>query len=153
MFWIDSLQLKLFYLKLLKGKLYRCEGDDISYVLNKTECLTNPNNRWVNSVYNHDNIFSSLMTLFVVTIANGWTNIMYDGVDAVGVDMQLQKNHNKYMALYYIFYLMLIGMFMTNMFVGVVVNSFQENRARQLEELAKNKLNNNESLESSLKLT
>ena len=93
------------------------------------------------------------MTLFVVTIANGWTNIMYDGVDAVGVDMQLQKNHNKYMALYYIFYLMLIGMFMTNMFVGVVVNSFQENRARQLEELAKNKLNNNESLESSLKLT
>ena len=138
---------------MLKGKLYRCEGDDISYVLNKTECLTNPNNRWVNSVYNHDNIFSSLMTLFVVTIANGWTNIMYDGVDAVGVDMQLQKNHNKYMALYYIFYLMLIGMFMTNMFVGVVVNSFQENRARQLEELAKNKLNNNESLESSLKLT
>ena len=134
---------------MLKGKLYRCEGDDISYVLNKTDCLMNPNNRWVNSVYNHDNIFSSLMTLFVVTIANGWTNIMYDGVDAVGVDMQLQKNHNKYMALYYIFYLMLIGMFMTNMFVGVVVNSFQENRARQLEELAKNKQEKNELLESS----
>jgi len=31
----------------------------------------------------------ALMTLFVLASKDGWVNIMYTGLDAVGVDMQV----------------------------------------------------------------
>lgn len=31
----------------------------------------------------------ALMTLFVLSCKDGWVNIMYDGLDAVGVDQQV----------------------------------------------------------------
>lgn len=30
------------------------------------------------------------MTLFVLSCKDGWVNIMYDGLDAVGVDQQVK---------------------------------------------------------------
>lgn len=31
------------------------------------------------------------MSLFVLSCKDGWVNIMYDGLDAVGVDQQVMK--------------------------------------------------------------
>ena len=98
--------------------------------------MANPDNKWVNSAYNYDNILNSLLTLFIVSTADGWVDIMYEGIDAVGIDQQPVKNHNEYMAFFYIIFLLLVGMFIIDMFVGVIVDNFQENRARQLEEQA-----------------
>ena len=116
--------------------MYRCEGDDLAGVLNRTSCVANPDNKWVNSAYNYDNILNSLLTLFIVSTADGWVDIMYEGIDAVGVDQQPVKNNNEYMAFFYIIFLLLVGMFIIDMFVGVIVDNFQENRAKQLEEQA-----------------
>lgn len=33
--------------------------------------------------------FQALMSLFVLSCKDGWVNIMYDGLDAVGVDQQV----------------------------------------------------------------
>lgn len=34
-------------------------------------------------------LFQALMALFVMYSKDGWVNIMYDGLDAVGVDQQV----------------------------------------------------------------
>lgn len=34
--------------------------------------------------------FQALMSLFVLASKDGWVDIMYDGLDAVGVDQQVQ---------------------------------------------------------------
>lgn len=34
-------------------------------------------------------IFKALMALFVLASKDGWVNIMYTGLDAVGVDLQV----------------------------------------------------------------
>ena len=37
-------------------------------------------------------VFQALMSLFVLASRDGWVNIMYTGLDAVGVDQQVQSS-------------------------------------------------------------
>lgn len=56
---------------------------------NKLECLVIDGNAWVNRKYNFDDLGKALMSLFVLSSRDGWVNIMYTGLDAVGVDKQV----------------------------------------------------------------
>jgi len=77
--------------QLFKGIFYYCEGPDAEYVKNKTQCLelSGNGNRWVNHKYNFDNLGQALMSLFVLSSKDGWVSIMYQGLDAVGLDQQV----------------------------------------------------------------
>jgi len=88
-------------------------GNQIKDVHTKEDCLAYPNHQWINSDYNFDHLGQALLTLFVIASKDGWVNIMYTGIDAVGVDKQP---------------------IVLNMFVGVVIENFQKCRARQAEE-------------------
>ena len=56
---------------------------------------------------------------------------MYNGIDAVEVDMQPIRNYNEAKLIYFISFLLLVGFFVLNMFVGVVVENFHKCRAEQ----------------------
>ena len=59
-------------------------------VTNRTNCKTeDPNNEWINQKYNFDDLGQALMSLFVLSSKDGWVGIMYSGLDAVDVDMQV----------------------------------------------------------------
>lgn len=77
------------FIKLFKGSFYYCEGPNIKNVRNKTDCLSDPRNKWNNRKYNFDDLGKALMSLFVLSSKDGWVNIMYTGLDAVGVDQQV----------------------------------------------------------------
>ncbi|KAF2984733.1 hypothetical protein EK904_002299, partial [Melospiza melodia maxima] len=79
----------------------------------------------------------ALMSLFVLASKDGWVDIMYDGLDAVGVDQQPVMNYNPWMLLYFISFLLIVAFFVLNMFVGVVVENFHKCRQHQEEEEAK----------------
>lgn len=117
--------------QLFKGKLYRCIGPEVSNVKTKDDCLENPENHWINSQYNFDNLGQALMALFVLSSKDGWVQIMYTGIDAVGVDKQPIENYNEWMLLYFISFLLLVGFFVLNMFVGVIIENFHKCRAEQ----------------------
>ena len=72
---------------------YYCEGPNIikQNITTKEECLRYPENRWRNQRYNFDNLGQALMSLFVLASKDGWVDIMYNGLDAVGVDQQVTK--------------------------------------------------------------
>ncbi|XP_030634877.1 voltage-dependent T-type calcium channel subunit alpha-1H [Chanos chanos] len=122
--------------QLFKGKFYHCEGFDTRNITNKSECVQ-ANYRWVRRKYNFDNLGQALMTLFVLASKDGWVNIMYDGLDAVAVDQQPVRNHNPWMLLYFISFLLIVSFFVLNMFVGVVVENFHKCRQDQEEEEAR----------------
>lgn len=71
------------------------------------------------------------MSLFVLSSKDGWVNIMYTGLDAVGVDQQPIENYNEWRLLYFISFLLLVAFFVLNMFVGVVVENFHRCRREQ----------------------
>uniref|UniRef100_A0A672YE18 Voltage-dependent T-type calcium channel subunit alpha-1H n=1 Tax=Sphaeramia orbicularis TaxID=375764 RepID=A0A672YE18_9TELE len=122
--------------QLFKGKFYHCEGLDTKNITNKSDCLQ-ANYRWIRRKYNFDNLVQALMSLFVLSCKDGWVNIMYDGLDAVAVDQQPVRNHNPWMLLYFISFLLIVSFFVLNMFVGVVVENFHKCRQDQEEEEAR----------------
>ncbi|KAF2363799.1 Ion transport domain [Trinorchestia longiramus] len=131
--------------QLFKGAFFYCDGPALDGVETKQDCLKDPRNHWVNRKYNFDNLGHALMSLFVLSSKDGWVNIMYTGLDAVGVDRQPKENYSQWRLLYFISFLLLVGFFVLNMFVGVVVENFhrcreeqeKEEKARRAEKRAK----------------
>uniref|UniRef100_A0A7N5ZYS2 Ion transport domain-containing protein n=1 Tax=Anabas testudineus TaxID=64144 RepID=A0A7N5ZYS2_ANATE len=122
--------------QLFKGKFFYCFGPDVKNITNKSDCLQ-ANYKWVHHKYNFDNLGQALMSLFVLASKDGWVNIMYHGLDAVGVDQQPVTNNNPWMLLYFISFLLIVSFFVLNMFVGVVVENFHKCRQHQEVEEAK----------------
>ncbi|XP_034781997.2 voltage-dependent T-type calcium channel subunit alpha-1H-like isoform X1 [Acipenser ruthenus] len=122
--------------QLFKGKFYYCDGFDTKNITNKSDCLQT-NYRWIRRKYNFDNLGQALMSLFVLSSKDGWVNIMYDGLDAVGIDQQPVRNHNPWMLLFFISFLLIVSFFVLNMFVGVVVENFHKCRQHQEAEEAR----------------
>ncbi|KAJ0016268.1 hypothetical protein NQD34_014558 [Periophthalmus magnuspinnatus] len=124
------------YANLFKGKFFVCQGEDVRNITNKSDCMQ-ANYKWVRHKYNFDNLGQALMSLFVLASKDGWVDIMYDGLDAVGVDQQPIMNYNPWMLLYFISFLLIVAFFVLNMFVGVVVENFHKCRRHQEAEEAK----------------
>ncbi|XP_013769015.1 voltage-dependent T-type calcium channel subunit alpha-1G isoform X3 [Pundamilia nyererei] len=122
--------------QLFKGKFFICQGEDVRNITNKSDCLQ-ASYKWVRHKYNFDNLGQALMSLFVLASKDGWVDIMYDGLDAVGVDQQPIMNYNPWMLLYFISFLLIVAFFVLNMFVGVVVENFHKCRRHQEAEEAK----------------
>ncbi|XP_074182524.1 voltage-dependent T-type calcium channel subunit alpha-1I isoform X4 [Rhinolophus sinicus] len=122
--------------QLFKGKFYHCLGMDTRNITNRSDCMA-ANYRWVHHKYNFDNLGQALMSLFVLASKDGWVNIMYNGLDAVAVDQQPVPNHNPWMLLYFISFLLIVSFFVLNMFVGVVVENFHKCRQHQEAEEAR----------------
>uniref|UniRef100_UPI00398E85C5 voltage-dependent T-type calcium channel subunit alpha-1H n=1 Tax=Pristiophorus japonicus TaxID=55135 RepID=UPI00398E85C5 len=122
--------------QLFKGKFYHCDGHDTRNITNKLDCFQ-ANFKWVRRKYNFDNLGQALMSLFVLSSKDGWVNIMYHGLDAIGIDKQPQRNHNPWMLLYFISFLLIVSFFVLNMFVGVVVENFHKCRQHQEAEEAR----------------
>ncbi|CAL8312704.1 unnamed protein product, partial [Arctogadus glacialis] len=122
--------------QLFKGKFFYCFGLDVRNITNRSDCLQ-ANYKWVHHKYNFDNLGQALMSLFVLASKDGWVNIMYHGLDAVGVDQQPVTNNNPWMLLYFISFLLIVSFFVLNMFVGVVVENFHKCRQHQEVEEAK----------------
>ncbi|XP_050979976.1 voltage-dependent T-type calcium channel subunit alpha-1G isoform X10 [Labeo rohita] len=122
--------------QLFKGKFFVCHGEDTRNITNKSDCLQ-ANYKWIRHKYNFDNLGQALMSLFVLASKDGWVDIMYDGLDAVGVDQQPVMNYNPWMLLYFISFLLIVAFFVLNMFVGVVVENFHKCRRHQEAEEAK----------------
>uniref|UniRef100_A0A8K9V2A5 Ion transport domain-containing protein n=1 Tax=Oncorhynchus mykiss TaxID=8022 RepID=A0A8K9V2A5_ONCMY len=79
--------------QLFKGKFFYCFGPDVKNITNKSDCLQ-ANYKWVHHKYNFDNLGQALMSLFVLASKDGWVNIMYHGLDAVGVDQQFLRSEH-----------------------------------------------------------
>ncbi|CAK6982852.1 voltage-dependent T-type calcium channel subunit alpha-1H-like [Scomber scombrus] len=117
------------FVSLFKGKFYYCDGHDTRAITNMTDCLS-ANYRWEKKTYNFDNLPQALMSLFVMYSKDGWVNIMYDGLDAVGVDKQPVRNYNKWMLIFFISF-MIVSIFLLDMFIGVMVDTFHECMQKQ----------------------
>jgi voltage-dependent calcium channel T type alpha-1G len=128
--------------------MYYCSGPNINEqkILTKDDCLKYPENEWINYEFNFDNFGSALMTLFIIACKDGWSQIMYRGIDAVGVDRQPIENYNEWMLLYFISFLILNGFLMSNLFVGVIINCFQQCYVLENGEIKQSHLKSEETL-------
>ncbi|CDI97618.1 voltage dependent calcium channel type d subunit [Echinococcus multilocularis] len=105
---------------------------------------------WTHSELNFDNVANAMLTLFVVLTFEGWPPILYAGIDSNEEDMGPLQDHRKYIALYFIIYLIVASFFMVNIFVGFVIVTFQREGEREYKNCELNK-NQRKCIEYALK--
>ena len=65
-----------------------------------------------------------MLTLFEMATTEGWTDTMWAMVDATRPDMQPRQNHNRSLMLFAIVIIIFFSLFIVNMFVGVIIDTF-----------------------------
>lgn len=118
-----------------KGAFYSCQLSDsytsdqqeqlLKGIKTKAECLSN-GGEWKNATFNFDNVFESLMTLFGMMTTEGWTTVMFNGMDSKDIDEQPKTNARAYFSLYFIFFMVVGFLFLMNLFVGVIIDNFNK---------------------------
>jgi hypothetical protein len=67
-----------------------------------------------------------MLTLFVVSSLEGWPDIMYQGIDATGIETGPRKDASIIYSLYYVTFILIGSFFFLNFFVGVIFLNFEE---------------------------
>ena len=84
---------------------------------------------WRNQVYNFDNVFQAMLSLFVISTLDNWTAIAFNGIDGTAVDEQPRKNANPAMILYFIIFIVLASFFWVNLMVGIIIDQYSRIQA------------------------
>eukprot|EP01052_Picozoa_sp_SAG31_P016193 SAG31_NODE_1064_length_10098_cov_3.617462_6_plen_948_part_00 len=77
---------------------------------------------WDNRPYNFDNCANAMMALFTASTLAGWTDIMEIAMDIGGIDVQPEPFQSWWWAIYFIFYVLVMAFFVTNLFIGVLID-------------------------------
>ena len=81
---------------------------------------------WENQNLNFDNVFESLLTLFVMVTGEGWITVMLNAVDSTGQGMEPKENTNQYFKLLFIIYMLFSSMFITNILIEAVIAIYEK---------------------------
>ncbi|KAM7535333.1 hypothetical protein Aperf_G00000089647 [Anoplocephala perfoliata] len=125
-----------------------CKGSFIEYEHGRPANIVE--REWTHSDLNFDNVANAMLTLFVVLTFEGWPSILYKGIDSNEEDRGPLHDHRKYIALYFILYLIVASFFMVNIFVGFVIVTFQREGEREYKNCELNK-NQRKCIEYALK--
>ena len=79
---------------------------------------------WDSGASNFDSIFDAMLTLFEMSTTEGWTAVMYDGVDARSPELAPRRDHNPAVAFFFVIFMILANFFILNLFVGIILDNF-----------------------------
>ena len=79
---------------------------------------------WDSGASNFDSIFDAMRTLFEMSTTEGWTAVMYDGVDARSPELAPRRDHNPAIAFFFVIFMILANFFILNLFVGIILDNF-----------------------------
>jgi hypothetical protein len=123
-----------------KGTYYTCRFFTISgsesvsqSPSDKYQCV-NFGGEWIRDDNNFDNIFQAILTLFQMAITVGWAKQMYYGMWTRGIGLTKLPGSRNTVALFFIAYIVVCSFFILNLFVGVVITTYN----REKEKLGKN---------------
>ena len=117
-----------------KGTFSYCLMDNVveelqSGVRNKWKCVDS-GGEWLSQDSTFDNVFRSILSLFIMSTTEGWVSMMWNGVDATGINLQPQRDQSIYWVFFFILFIMFGSQFIMNLFVGVVINTFDQESKR-----------------------
>ena len=76
---------------------------------------------------------SAMNALFLMMQGDGWTDAMYRAVYSACIGMEPIKNNKPYFVSFFIAYMIVGSLFISNLFVGVVIDNF--NKIKEKNEL------------------
>ncbi|KAE8884912.1 hypothetical protein PF003_g31106 [Phytophthora fragariae] len=79
---------------------------------------------------NFDNVGSAMLTFFILSTSENWSEIMKAACDATSPSMQPIVNHNEVWIVFFIAFMVVGSFFVMNVFVGVIIDNFNTMKAK-----------------------
>jgi len=102
-----------------------CQGNFITYPDGDIEHPIIQEREWERNPFHYDNVGEGLLTLFAVSTFEGWPDLLWMSIDTSKENQGPIYNNKPLVAIFYITYIIIIGFFMINIFVGFVIVTFQ----------------------------
>ncbi|XP_028134019.1 sodium channel protein para [Diabrotica virgifera virgifera] len=120
--------------QLFAGKYYKCVDSNkttLSYeIIPDVNACKAENYTWDNSPMNFDHVGKAYLCLFQVATFKGWIQIMNDAIDSREMNKQPIRETNIYMYLYFVFFIIFGSFFTLNLFIGVIIDNFNEQKKK-----------------------
>ncbi|XP_065812078.1 voltage-dependent R-type calcium channel subunit alpha-1E [Labrus bergylta] len=128
--------------QLFKGKFFYCtdsskttekdcQGYYIDYGKDKKEMKRRD---WKRHEFHYDNIVWALLTLFTVSTGEGWPQVLQHSVDVTEEDRGPSHGNRMEMSIFYVIYFVVFPFFFVNIFVALIIITFQEQGDKMMEE-------------------
>ncbi|VDM36391.1 unnamed protein product [Toxocara canis] len=89
---------------------------------------------WRLRPFNYDNTINAMLTLFVVTTGEGWPGIRQNSMDTTEEDQGPSPFFRVEVALFYVMFFIVFPFFFVNIFVALIIITFQEQGEAELSE-------------------
>ncbi|KAF8386351.1 unc-2 [Pristionchus pacificus] len=89
---------------------------------------------WRLRPFNYDNTINAMLTLFVVTTGEGWPGIRQNSMDTTYEDQGPSPFFRVEVALFYVMFFIVFPFFFVNIFVALIIITFQEQGEAELSE-------------------
>ncbi|XP_050314707.1 sodium channel protein para isoform X4 [Anthonomus grandis grandis] len=120
--------------QLFAGKYYKCVDNNkttLSWeIIPDFNACKAENYSWDNSPMNFDHVGKAYLCLFQVATFKGWIQIMNDAIDSRELLKQPIRETNIYMYLYFVFFIIFGSFFTLNLFIGVIIDNFNEQKKK-----------------------
>lgn len=128
--------------QLFKGKFFYCTdsskdtekeciGNYVDHEKNKMEVK---GREWKRHEFHYDNIIWALLTLFTVSTGEGWPQVLQHSVDVTEEDRGPSRSNRMEMSIFYVVYFVVFPFFFVNIFVALIIITFQEQGDKMMEE-------------------
>ncbi|CAG9575549.1 unnamed protein product [Danaus chrysippus] len=130
--------------QLFNGKFFHCS--DISkntfedcqgsfFVYESNSLLPQVRKRqWTTQSFHYDNVASAMLTLFAVQTGEGWPQVLQNSMAATYEDRGPIQNFRIEMSIFYIVYFVVFPFFFVNIFVALIIITFQEQGEAELQD-------------------
>ncbi|KAM7092322.1 voltage-dependent N-type calcium channel subunit alpha-1B isoform 5-T5 [Molossus nigricans] len=115
---------KFFYCTDESKELERdCRGQYLDY--EKEEVEAQPR-QWRKYEFHYDNVLWALLTLFTVSTGEGWPIVLKHSVDATYEEQGPSPGYRMELSIFYVVYFVVFPFFFVNIFVALIIITFQE---------------------------
>lgn len=116
---------------LLAGKLGRCSSETWENI-SKAECLAQ-GFKWKIANFNFENTFEGMITLFVLSSLEGWSDIMYTAMNGRNEELGPSRDSNFWICIYFVAFVLIVSLFLVNLFIGILGYKYHLEHTKLLE--------------------
>ncbi|XP_048065163.1 voltage-dependent R-type calcium channel subunit alpha-1E isoform X3 [Megalobrama amblycephala] len=127
--------------QLFKGKFYYCtdsskdtENECKGYYIDYDKEKKKEKREWKRHDFHYDNVIWALLTLFTVSTGEGWPQVLQHSVDVTEEDRGPSQGNRMEMSIFYVIYFVVFPFFFVNIFVALIIITFQEQGDKMMEE-------------------
>ncbi|XP_051759697.1 voltage-dependent R-type calcium channel subunit alpha-1E isoform X6 [Ctenopharyngodon idella] len=127
--------------QLFKGKFYYCtdsskdtENECKGYYIDYDKDKKKEKREWKRHDFHYDNVIWALLTLFTVSTGEGWPQVLQHSVDVTEEDRGPSQGNRMEMSIFYVIYFVVFPFFFVNIFVALIIITFQEQGDKMMEE-------------------